>query len=456
MNRFRYFLFAVILFSACGIASPLLTPVSLPPLPTPSGSQSRPIVLRAARLLDVRHGTFIEDASVVIRGARIEAIESNFEDSSACTIDLGDVTLMPGLVDAHSHLLHQVDPLAPNDLHDLTEMSVAHRALLGAANARSMLNTGFTTVRDLGNAGHGGDIALRDAISRGWVEGPRMVVATRALAGRGGQYGRLSEAARPLVELEYATVDGPSSARALVRSAIVEGADGIKVIVGSETAITLSLEEVRAIVDEAHRAGRWVAAHATDDVAARIAVDAGVDSVEHGYGISDETLALMAERNIVYVPTDFPDELYQGLIHDSHAIPEEDRALYESAVAAQLTTSRDGIRRAVAAHVRIVTGSDTYFGWGERSRGEVSVLMFRAHAALGIPPIEIIRSATMHAAALLRVSDRIGELTPNHIADIIAVPRDPLADITVLERVSFVLHEGRVIRNSVGGETCER
>jgi imidazolonepropionase-like amidohydrolase len=391
----------------------------------------------------------------LVRGTRIEAIERNLEEPSACVIDLGDVTLMPGLVDAHTHLLHEIDPIDPHDLHELTEMSDAHRALFGAANARSMLNAGFTTVRDLGNAGHGGDIALRDAILRGWVEGPRMYVATRALAGRGGQYGRLSEAARPLVELEYATVDGPTNARALVRAAIAEGADGIKVIVGSETAVTLSLEEVRAIVDEAHRARHWVAAHATDDVSARIAVDAGVDSIEHGYGISSETLALMAERNIVYVPTDFPDELYHELLRTSNSIPEGNREVFEHAIAAHLAAVRDGIRRAVLANVRIVTGSDTYFAWGTRPRGEVSITMFRAHAALGIPPIEILRSATMHAASLLRVSDRIGELTPERVADIVAVPGDPLTDITTLERVAFVLHEGRVVRNDVNREMCD-
>ncbi len=441
---------ALVLAALCFGCGPAieLHETSIPASEPRATAETPSIALRAAHWVDVENGRVVDGASLRIEDGAIAAI-GNAE--AECVIDLGDATLLPGLIDAHTHLLQLLDPRARNEpgemIRQTAELSDPHRALLGAHHARSMLEHGFTAVRDLGNAGDGADLALRDAIARGWVEGPRMVVSGRAIAGAGGQFGRLAPIAEVMVEHEYALVDDASEARAAVRSALARGTDGIKVIVGSETAVDVSLDEMRAIVEEAHRADRWVAAHATDDAAARIAIEAGVDSIEHGYTLSDETLEAMHERDIPLVPTDFPRAFYENVIAANPFPNDAQRARAREGIEHLVSGSRDRLRRAFAAGVRIVAGSDAYYGWGERSRGDVAASIYRAYAEAGLPPIEIVRSATMHAAALLRLSDR-GAIAVGKTADIIAVDGDPVSDITALERVVFVMREGRVIVGS--------
>jgi imidazolonepropionase-like amidohydrolase len=386
----------------------------------------RQTAVRAARLIDVRTGNTIPDPVVLIEGDRVKAVGSNLAiPPGAHTVDLGNVTLLPGLIDAHTHLLHQYyrefgDDNA-NRIIEAAQVGAAKRALLGAKLAREMLEAGFTTARDLGNSGVNGDVALRDAINAGWVIGPRIFACTRALAPVGGQFQSLTPEAQRLAEREYVQISGVEEARRAVRQAIFDGADCIKVIVNSGPRV-LSLAELQVVVEEAHRAGRRVAAHATDgDGAALIAAEAGVDSIEHAYTISEKVLNLMAEKNIFLVPTDAP-----GV------------ARYQAR-----------IQRAVKAGVRIAIGSDIYYEYPGKTRGQVAGGMYATYVASGMSTLDVLRAATMNPADLLDSTQSIGVIEEGRLANIIAVKGDVLRDITLLGSVEFVMKEGQVIKDSL-------
>jgi imidazolonepropionase-like amidohydrolase len=398
-------------------------PVASPGRPARDPAGSGTIALRCGRLLDVESGKVLRDVVVLVQGNRIAAVGPDVRiPPGAAVVDLSGSTVLPGLIDAHTHLLSRYDPARPDLADDLAFAALppARRALLGAAMAREMLAAGFTTVRDLGNSGRGGDAALRDAIAAGWVPGPRMLVSTRALAPPGGQFRDPADPAlRELVEREYAQISGPDDARRAVRQAIAEGADLVKVIVDAR-GVTLSAAEVEAIVDEAHRGRRKVAAHATSLGAAVVAVRAGVDSIEHGKVLSDDLLRAMAKKRIFLVPTDLPSLLGAG------------------------TAGR--VARALALGVPVALGSDVYFAVPGKSRGEAAAAMFRVYAEEGVRPLEILRAATIGGAELLGLAGRAGSIAPGEEADLIAVPGDPLADITALERVRFVMKGGVIVR----------
>ena len=406
------------------------------------------VAIKAGRLLDVRHGNVINNAVILIDSGTITAVGQDLSvPPGARIIDLSNATVLPGLIDCHTHLLNSFDSDLDDDqnmIRTVTQMSTASRALLGASLAREVLSAGFTTVRDLGNSGVNGDIALRDAINAGWVAGPRIFASTRALSPLGGQFGRLSLDAQRIIEQEYVVVSGVEEARRAVRQAIYDGADCIKVIVGVGPRL-LSPEEMKAIVEEAHRAGRRVAAHAVDDQTARIAAEAGVDSVEHAYTISDDVLKLMAEKHIFLVPTDGTVESY---LETGDMTPEQ----YKQAAVWKkpfVERNQQRLKRAMNAGVRIAAGSDVYYRRPRKTRGQASFRMFRAYAASGMSPLEIIRATTINAAELLGMSERLGSVEAGRFADIIAVADDPLSDTTALEHAGFVMKGGVVIRDTL-------
>jgi len=409
----------------------------------------RVTVLRAARMLDVKTGAVTANATIVVTGTTMTAAGANVAvPPGATVIDLGNAMLLPGLIDSHTHLLQnyegQVGNDDPNMLLTVAALGTTRRALLGAAMGRQDLEAGITTVRDLGNSGVNGDVALRDAINSGWVVGPRIVASTRALAAAGGQFGGLAPEAQKLIENEYVVISGVEDARRAVRQAFYDGADVIKVIVDTGPRV-LSRDELAVIVDEAHRVGKRVAAHGTTDQATAVAADAGVDSIEHGYSLPDTVIKTMKEKGIFLVPTDYPVEYYVDLI--GRPLTPEQRTLRMENMQKFVARSRDRLMRALKAGVRIAYGSDEYYSVAGYSRGAASLLTLQAYQDAGMAPLEIIRAATMNAADLLGVGDRSGTIEPGKFADVIATDGDPLKDVNDLRRVRFVMKGGQVIRN---------
>lgn len=422
--------------------------------PAQTTQASRVTAIKCARMIDVKSGAAIERAVILIEGGRITAAGANLAvPVGAEIIDLGSATALPGLIDSHTHLLQNYDGALGGDdsnmILTVTQLGTTRRALLGAAMARETLEAGVTAVRDLGNSGLNGDVALRDAIRAGWVVGPRVYAATRALSAPGGQFGEVSVETQKIIEQEYVQISGVEEARRAVRQAFYDGADLIKVIVNTGPRV-VSLEEMKVIVDEAHRVNRKVAAHAIGDQATRIAAQAGVDSIEHAYTIPDDVLKMMAEKKIFLVPTDYPAEFYATLYQQKGSPTPEEIKRYQEGAKQFAESNHRRLARAVKAGVRIAAGSDEYYQVPGKTRGQASLLMFRAYAAAGMTPIEIIRAATVNAAELLGAAEHLGSLEANRFADVIAVAGDPLKDITELEKVRFVMKGGRVVRNELG------
>jgi imidazolonepropionase-like amidohydrolase len=418
---------------------------------THSDSSGR-TALRAARLIDGKSETVINNAVILIENGKITAVGSGLQiPADSKFIDLGDATLLPGFIDAHTHLLSEMDGtnLTLQDVEMLrivATQSTARRALLGAKLGREDLEAGITTVRDLGNSGVNGDVALRDAINNGWLPGPRIVAATRALAAQGGQFGPLTAQAQSIIEQEYVTIRGAESARQAVRQALYDGANCVKVIVNGSPA-NVTLDEMKAIVEEAHTVGVKVAAHAIGDKATRIAAEAGVDSIEHAYIVKDDVLKMMADKHIFLVPTDGTVQTFLNMTFGTRQPGAEEKSRMEKEYQPFVERSRDRLRRARKMGVPIASGSDMYLTMPNLNRGQASLLVFEAYTEAGMSPLEIIQAATRNGAELLGMADKIGTLEAGKWADIIAVPGDPLKDVKVLERAKFVMKGGAVIKN---------
>lgn len=405
-------------------------------------------------MLDVVSGKVISHAVVVVEADRIKAAGADLAiPPGAHLLDLGNVTLLPGLIDAHTHLLASPFPFGrPASIDEATAREVrrrttVNRVLSGAATARQVLEAGITAVRDLGSSGVNGDVALRDAINLGWLPGPRMVVSTRAIAVPSGA------PAVPGTEPQIVFVTDADGARRATQQAVQAGADCIKVLVNFEQQV-MPLELLVPIVDEAHRSGKKVAAHAVGAQATRIAARAGVDSIEHAYAhfreelgveaLPDDVLKLMAEKGIFLVPTDSTLPTAMELFYRDQ-LPEQ-RATTEARIRGFYEADRTRLRRAIAAGVRIAAGSDVATRRPGKTQGEESLVVLQAYAEAGMPPLEIIRAATINGAALLGLSDHIGSIREGKLADIIAVRGDPPQDVTVLERIAFAMKGGRVYK----------
>lgn len=407
-----------------------------------------PIRLRSARMVDVVAGRAVEPADLLIEGNRIVDVGPASVPEGTEVIDLGDLTLLPGLMDMEVNLLlggpNHESPLNP------VQDDPAVRTLRAVVNARRTLRAGFTTVRNLGLFVKTGglllDVALKKAVDLGWIEGPRIVPAGHAITPTGGHLDpTMFQAMAPHVlplSVEEGIADGVDQVRKAVRYQIKHGAQVIKVCAsggimshaGPAGAQQYSVEELRAVVDEAHRAGLRVAAHAHGDAAIRAAVEAGIDCIEHGSLASDETLALMAERGTFLVATTY---LADGM-DVSRAAPE-----LQAKAAEVFPRARATISRAIALGVKIACGTDAPAIPHGRNARELVALVER-----GMTPLDAVRAATTVAAELLGADDR-GRLEPGLLADIIGVPGDPLADIAVTERVAFVMKDGRVYRNDL-------
>ena len=422
-----------------------------------AGHQSALILIKAGRLLDVRTGRYVENAAVLVDKDRIReagpaAVVAGHAPKEVAVVDLGSAVLLPGLIDCHAHLLDAMQgrmSSRENLLSTVAQLGPARRALLGAAMAREDLDAGITTVRNVGHSGVDGDAALRDAIEAGWVTGPRIQAATRKLTPPGGQaVTGMTAAAAAVIDTEFITISGVDEARRAVREDLHAGADVIK-IVAHEGNRLLGPDEVRAIVEEAHRAHVKVAAHAWDDTAIGIVVDAGVDSVEHGDEISDANLRKMRDKGIFLVATDRTPQAWMDLFGKSlYATPEE-TAEFAQRAKGWSDKGADRLRRAMKAGVKIAFGTDMWHEFPGMKRGAASLLTLEAYRDAGMPPLQIIQTATVNAADLLGWQDRVGVLEAGRFADIIAVAGDPLREITELEHVIFVMKGGVVVRNDL-------
>ena len=440
------------MYSARRLAVAVLLLFTLPLVSqTTKTADSHVVVLRAAKMLDVKAGKIVSNPVVIVDGGRIQKVGTGLAiPAGAKVIDLGAATLLPGLIDAHTHLLQNYDFALGGDDNNMaltvSQMSPAERALLGAKMGREDLESGITTVRDVGNSGINGDVALSRAIEKGWVSGPRIVPCTRALSGIGGQFGSLQHEAQELVKQEYVEVATVDEARRAVQQAFYDGAECIKVIVNTGPRV-VSLEEMKAIVEEAHRVHRKVAAHAIGDDATRIAAEAGVDSIEHAYVVPDDVLKMMASKKIFLVPTDYPADVYSSFLPAT--ISDEERKQAEASMKEFAQGNHDRLKRAVAAGVPIAAGSDEYYQMGKRTRGESSTLIYEAYRDSGMTPWQIIQAATANAAELLGWQDRIGTIEAGKLADIVASSGDPSADVSELEKIKFVMKGGEVVRDEL-------
>jgi imidazolonepropionase-like amidohydrolase len=404
-------------------------------------------VIRAARLIDGTGAAVVRNGVVVITGDRIVAVgghDAVTVPTGARIIDLGDATLLPGFVDAHVHLIGRPSGDAQAD-DELVRDLPAYSAILGVSNARKTLQAGFTTVRVVG--GHAfADVALGRAIADGAVIGPRMQTAGHMIGSTGGHCDE--NGFRPgIIEADYrgGIADGADEARKAVRYQVKYGANVIKICatggVMSEGdavgATQYTLEEMSAIVDEAAKAGLKVAAHAHGTEGIKLAVRAGVASIEHGSFIDDEGARLMAQRGTYLVPTLSAAEYVEQMVKRGQL-----KGLRAEKALAAAAAMRNSVRLAARNNVPIALGTDAGVGPHGANGHEFTLLVTWG----GLSPMQSITAGTLAAARLLGWDKDIGTLAPNKWADVVAVPGDPTTDITVMERPSFVMKGGVVYR----------
>ena len=452
-------------------------------------SPAQVTLVKAGRLLDPRTGNVLSPAAVLIEGDKIKELGAPSQvqahvPAGARTIDLGRATLLPGLIDSHTHLL--VDPVLPAEVERVRRYngsfvpglllaiveSPGKRVLLGAQMAREDLESGITTVRNLGHSGIDGDVALREAINAGRLVGPRILASGRKFAKEGDYVQSLNPAlAEAILDQEFLSVDGPDQARRAVQKNLLYAIDVIKVTISEN----YTLAEMTAIVDEAHRQHLKVAAHAVDTPSIQTAIDAAVDSVEHGNEVTDEQLKQMRDKGMFFdfTPTSYGDlftRIFEGTIAMSlklrpERLDSDQRTRQRYNDLAQLLKSgakfpdesdeRESqrynslVQRVLKSGVKFAAGSDMGWFYPGKTRGQASVSRFPVLHEAGMQPLDVIRAITTNAAEMLGWQDRVGAIEPGKFADLVAVAGDPLADITELERVRFVMKDGQVVRNDL-------
>ncbi len=444
-----------------GCAALLFVPNSTGQVPQPPAPAT---LIKAGRLLNPRTGDVLSAAAVLIENGKIKSVGPLAQEQADAqpgvkTIDLGSATLLPGLIDSHTHLLLDVvvppeaeitrrpnGMFAPALLLAMAE-SPTKRVLLGAQLAREDLESGFTTVRNLGHSGIDGDAALRDAIDRGRVPGPRILASGRKLIALGSYIQSLNPAlAEAILQQEFLPIDSPDRARQAVRQNVFYGVDLIKVTVGDD----ISTPELKAVVEEAHRQRLKVAVHAIDTESIQTAIEAGVDSIEHGNAITDEQLKQMRDKGIFLdlTPT-FLAGFFMKIAEPSIVMSP---AFHSSQAASDARTQKrygDLVPRVLKSGARFAAGSDMCWFYPGKTRGQASAAALVNLRDAGMPPLDVIRAITINAAEMLGWPDHIGAIEPGKFADLIAVAGDPVADITELERVRFVMKDGQVIRNDL-------
>jgi imidazolonepropionase-like amidohydrolase len=410
-------------------------------IPLVAQQASRPVAVHAGHVLDVKTGKLLSDQTLVIEDGKIFSVGASTDikaPADAVRIELPNATILPGLIDAHTHLT-----MDPKFGYEELGVSIPRETLTGAKNARLTLEAGFTTVRNVGASGYS-DVALRDAINAGDVPGPRMLVSGPPLSITGGH------ADNNLLPFEYhatsdGVADGVDAVRHMVRQNVKYGSDLIKFMASggvlskgdNPQASQYTLEEMKAIVDEAHRLGRKVAAHAHGAQAILWASEAGVDSIEHGSYIDDAAIAEMKKNGTYLVPTLYLGDWFMENAERNH-VP--DFLLVKAK--AVMPAARKNVAHAFASGVKVAFGTDAAVYPHGLNAHEFAVMV-----KLGLTPLQAIQAATVNAADLLGWQGKVGSLEPGAWADIVAVDGDPLKDVTILEHVKFVMKGGEVVRN---------
>ena len=413
---------------------------------SPARAADVPVIyVRAGKMLDVRSGKMLADRVIVVRGDRIEKVGAAAEikiPDGARVVDLSNATVLPGLIDAHTHIFLTGESHGRYE-DQLLKESWQFRTIEAVLNAKRDVEAGFTSMRDVETEGAMySDVDVRDAINRGMIPGPRLQVATRAISTTGG-YPLEGYSPEVPVPSGVQVVDGPDEARKAVRTQVKYGADLIK-IYGTHhfhfsadgklvSIATFTLEEVKAITDEAHREGVKVACHAYGGEGLHNCIDGGVDSIEHGLDLDDAAIREMVAKGIYLVPTLYVYEFE----------PEEDLEM-SGGKTTRARIHEPSFKKAMAAGVKIAFGTDV----GPFPHG-TQAIEFEYMTRFGMKPLAAIQAATLTAAELMGWSDRVGEISAGRFADIIAVSGNPLEDIKELEKVKFVMKNGEVVRNDL-------
>jgi imidazolonepropionase-like amidohydrolase len=404
-------------------------------------------VIRAGSLIDGKSATPRRDQVIVVHGNRIESVSDAAAakiPSGANVIDLSKATLLPGLIDSHTHIFLQgEDPAQGGYDANILNAPLALRAARATVSARRALEQGFTTLRDVETEGAGyGDVGIKQAINQGYIPGPRLFVSTRAISTTGGYP---LEGYAPELDMPKGAqiVDGPVEARKAAREQLDHGADWIKVYMTHRSWVgkngelvsqpTLTVEELHAVVDETHGWGKKVACHVYGGIGLRRALDGGCDSIEHGLDLDDAAISQMLKQGTWYVPT--ISVYYTDWAAADTPAGQRDRL--------RASVHEQSFKKALRAGVKIAFGTDMGgIPWSEPIAQEFSRM-----TDLGMQPMDAIQSATSRAAAMLEMEDKIGVVAPGAFADIVAVNGDPLRDIKVLENVQFVMKDGKVFKS---------
>jgi len=401
----------------------------------PAAAQT--IAIRAGSLIDPAKGTVSKGQVILVENGKITSVGAGAAiPKDAQVIDLSKEWVMPGLMDAHTHVTFEEIPgKAPFEAMYLKQ-STAYRSLQGLYTSRVLLNAGFTTMRDVGNEAEYACIELRKALHEGWFTGPTLQCAGKIIGPFGGQSKGMPEEVGGFWLHEYIDADSPDEIRKAIHQNIYYGADVIK-LASDNSDYFYTEEEIRAAADEAHNAGRALAVHVYGGKAADNVIRGGADSVEHGFELTVDQLKLMKEKGVYLVGTDFPEAHLAGLNPSNDKLADA-KKLGEKIIARLSNANKIGVKMAF--------GSDTVTGMPGRTRADMVFDYLAVWRAAGVSPADILKAMTTNCADLLRINKERGTIAAGQYADIIAMPGDPFGDIETLRKVNFVMKDGKVVR----------